>query len=504
MLRRLSSKSDPVQNARELKRHVLRLYKVIHPDRLGRYPKQRAINEESFQVLQSALDRHYDRVAARTRDIPPEAPQRPRNLTFYAHNHARKLEHRDKAVYGKDLTKTVVEFHETRLGHALHSLFKSLGLEPPPGNVLPGILHGSGTVLEFATLTELVKHARKVSMASIKKKHTAASEQAAETEDGEREISVTRQALMRSRGISFVLGGGLPGREKLVPVFRRLGAMICELRRVDLHNVVIELDGGNKIGVNRTGVFPWLKFGICSSEETWQTALQCDELADSVRGSGELVWRLRKGEAVAAKVLGVRLVLHDIPLLKQDDDIKANGKDALEIMLEGSRYVRQYLAMLDGIVASNGGKDSRYHGSRRVEGVSAVALMFKVGHEIEADYDEGVLRIGIDVEEEDVRQTLRKHGRSVNDEYTRRSQERRKEESSIDVAKRALGIPSLRRLEEVSDLDWLKALAKLKEDARRLRGVFDRTPVVVGTRARILISSGEIEIPYDFYESLPI
>lgn len=491
MLRTFSSVPNPHAKLRELKRHVLRLYKHIHPDRLGRFPRQRAVNENSFQILQSAIDRHFDRVEARV-STPPPAPQPAQQLTFFAHGSAEK-ENSDR----HNLTKAVIHMHESRLGHALVSLFKELGLEPPPQNILPGTV-ADVEGMQFSSLRELIKHARQVEMELITKKNQATVNAVQRSIDDE--VVVTRLALQRSRGVQIVLGTGLP--VKLERLFRRLSRTIRTARNVDLSTSVIELDGGFEVELNTSGAFPFIKLGACASEESWLETLGSKQACTAAKAGQTFALQLREMEAALARTIGVRLVMHDFQLVQGGawDSKEQEETDNLDVHLNGSALLRRYQSVLRYCTSSS----ESDMGVVAIDGVGSLALMFTEGSSFHTDVEQGVLRVGIDDDIDKIMESLKTHGAYVNSMYERKRVHAQNEEKRLSVVRRALGIRSIRRTEEVSGRDWDTVLTKLQSDSSRLRKVFDGTAVVIGTQARLLVDSGEVEIPHDYDQWLPI
>lgn len=478
MWRALSGTASPGNNLRELKRHVLRLYKHIHPDRLGRYPHHRAVNESSFQVLQSAIERHFDRVEARTKNIPPQAPQSPQHLTFFA-------------THTDGLKKAVVKFHESRLGHALHSLFEELGLDPPPAEVLPG---GRVQGVAFSSLTELVKHARHIAMMAIKRQETVAKEAQAMDD----EVVVTRLALQRSRGVRVTLGDGLPGEGRLVHIFRRLVSILREIRGEDLSSLVVEFDGGFGTNLNTDGVFPWLSLGACASDESWKEVLQSAAVRAACDSSRSYMSGVQLLEAMAAKDLGVRLVMHDISLGDATEG-DAVMRSVLDALVRGTKVLQVHRETLESLREKGVGG-----ATVKVPGVSSLVLMLSQTAGTQCDTEEGVLRIGLDQDADTILGILRNEGPRINQQYEQGRLAREAEQKKLTNVKRALGIDSLRRHDHIGDREWHEALSHMREDAGRLRGVLDGIPIVIGTEARILGDSGEIEIPFDFRRAMVI
>lgn len=502
MWRRLFSSNvrDPKEATQELKRHVRRLYKHIHPDRLGQFPKHRAVNEASFQVLQDALERHFDRVEARIKDIPPQAPRGSQQLTFYAHSSSE----RPQCPAKDSLKKAVVRFHESNLGNALQSLFESLGLEPPPLSILPGRGKGS-TGQEFSSLTELVRHARHVIMTNVKKQHTGSTRSVNVDTGIDDEVLVTKLALQRSRGVNIVLGPGLPGKERLVLIFRRLARTMAGLRNLDLRNLVVEVDGGFEVALHSEGVYPWIILGACASGETWSQALSSQEVNRACQKSRHQTDHLRHLEAKAAIALGVKMVLHNVLLLEVQSNGSENEKPnpntdgkQFRTMLRASKTLLEYEKMLEALLEAT----ARANLGRDSQKTDSVVLMIEEGAGSSTEPSEGVIRVGLREGSDGVIRALQDHGAGVDGHFRRLRTAKDREEKQVANVKRALGIGGLRRGEGVCDRDWAEALARMRADAGRLRGVLDGVPVIVGTQARLLAESGEIEIPFDFYRSI--
>lgn len=504
MFRRVVSTAarDPKDAVRELKRHVHRLYKHIHPDRLGRFPQHRRVNEASFQVLQSALERHFDRIEARTRNIPPQAYQGPRELTFFAQAKQKTVDAKKKAaIDDSGLNKAVISFHESNLGHALHSLFESLGLEPPPQHILPGQKGSSfgKEGHEFASLTDLIRHARRVIMTNVKRQQTGTS--ASPQPELDNEMLVTRLALQRSRGVYITLGSGLPGKDKLVLIFRRLAQMLAELRRSNVSNLVIEFDGGFDVSLNTEGAYPWLVLGACASAETWLSSLSSNEVISACQRCKDHMARLRELEARVAIKFGVKLVMHNIMVLDTSwpgDDYQPAKRDMqgkMQAMINASPLLEEYEKLLLELIQSASD-------TMPVEEMHSVAIMIEEGDRVSSEPEQGVIRVGLSSGASSVLEAIRSEGAHVHCTFENVRAEREADERRVMNVKRAVGINSLRRGEEVTKRQWAEALAHMRKDAGRLRGVLDGVPVVVGTQARVIVESGEVEVPHDFYRSI--
>lgn len=506
MLRRVLSTSarEPQDIIRELKRHVHRLYKHIHPDRLGQFPKHRKVNEASFQILQSAIERHFDRVEARTRNTPPQAFQPQKELTFFAQGKPKSnTAEKERQVDDQGLHKAVIPFHETNLGHALHNLFEALGLEPPPQNILPGRKQGDKRQEghQFSSLTELIRHARRVIMNNVQRQQSNSSTTARSELDDE--MLVTRLALQRSRGLFVITGAGLPPKDKLVVIFRRLARTLSEIRKRDLSNLVIEIDGGFDVTLNTEGIYPWMQLGACASSESWLNGLSSDEVVTACQKSKDHVTRLRELEARTAIKLGVRLVMHNISILDIDDDEEEGedaidrGQERIETMLRANPVLQQYEELLLSLISGKAGAGNTFEKQN-------VALMIDEGDGVHCEAEQGVIRVGLSGGAEGVISALSTQGGRVHQTFERVREERAAEEKRVANVKRAVGINSLRRGEDVSRREWVEALAHLRADAGRLRGVLDGVPVVIGRRARVIVESGEVEVPHDFYRTIRV
>lgn len=472
-----SKPSKATQTVRELKKHIHRLYKHIHPDKLGRFPEQRAVNEASLQVLQSALDRHFDRISAKITNIPPQAPLPKQKLTFYVQASFPSEGISDET----SLKKADVAFQESNLAHSIHTLFQSLGLEPPPDSVLPpsGRRQAGAANIEFNSLSQLVRHARQMEMASVKQRHA----ESASSPGLDDEVLVTRLALQRSRGISVVFGGGLPAAEKLTGLFRRLNSTLHGID-VDLRPLVIELDGGFGVQFNDAGAQPWLLLGACASGDAWQDVLRSEQVRVACERCRAAAANLRLAESKAAKVLCVKLVMHNFG---------NSGHDTLDRLLRAGKEVALYEELLGRIRC---GRTAKSRAER-------IVVMVEAGDGVERDVDRGVLKVGMNGGAEGILAAVNEAGGRLNAEFEWEESKRVREMKRVRNVIRALGVGGLRR-GEVSDIEWGAALGHLREDAGRLRGVFDGMSVVVGRQARFLAESGEVEIPFDFYQSIQI
>ena len=488
---------------RELKRHVHRLYKHIHPDRLGQHPQERSINESSFQVLQSALERHFSRMdgsAQNQGSIPPPAPQKPQQLVFFSQGKE------------KHLKKAVVHFHESTLGKTLHSLFESLSLDPPPKHLLPG--HSSpNQPIEFSSLTQLMRHARQVAMHTTSKRHSATTQATTSTStntnsDTEHEVIVTRLALQRSRGVSIALGTGLPVDGKLFGVYRRLVLALREIRDIDLSTLIIEFNGGFDVQLNDQGSQPWLSLGVCATADLWQTIFASEQLRLACEESRYKMEAIREAEALAAHALGVRLMMHDITLVEKERTADSNGiTSGLDTFLERSALMNEYEKLLKDIITKWRLNPEETH----INNVKPLAVMITTGETLydedgnfSSDLERGVLCVPLSASTGGVSYGLRKDGPRVAALYTQKAKHREMEKTLVSRIRTGLQLGGLRRANGLEDKLYISALHQLKRHGGKLKGIFDGAAIVIGTQARLLIDTDEVEIPHDFHTRMPI
>lgn len=418
-------------------------------------------------MLQSALDRHFDRTEARNVSVPPQS-MGAQELTFFAKR-------------SEGLRKAVVSFHERRLGQVLHSLFEGLGLEPPPKDIL-GFTEGSK---EFSSLTDLVRHARQVGMHSMRKQEVVMKE-ASVVDD---EMLITRLALQRSRGVNIVHGKGLPSKERLIDLYRRLNRVLGGMR-MNVNGLIVELNGGFDVKLNTMGVYPWVSLGGCANDACWRSVLHGIAVGAACEECQRRHSDISVLEAKVAKMVGVRLVMHDIRFF----DMKRGD---IEVLLDGSKELEKYYDILSGL--SSKWTEKSIH----IKGVSSIAMMVSQGNDNECDLDRGVMRMSLSSGADRMLRFVEEHGCKVNEEYERRKRGLEYEERLVKNGKRALKIGSLRRGEGLDEGEWLEALRRLQRDARRMRGVLDGMDVVIGTKGRIG-ENGEIEIPHDYDVSMAI
>lgn len=449
--------------ARELKKYLHRLYQRVHPDRLGQFPEHRATNEKSFQDLQAALDRYHG-------EIQPVRPPSgaPSALTFFVHAASRTAD--------EPLQKASVALHNGNLAQALHELFQLVGLEPPPQSVLPRVQGaendaGAGNAPAFETLTALVKHARHAQMAAMRRRHDESMAAAESAMDDE--ALVTRLALQRSRGVTVRLGGGLPQGHKLTLLFRRLAEQVAAASDVNMHSLVIEMDGGFDVSLNTQHMHPTLHLGACAPSSVWGGVLSSDGLAAACTASRAASAKLRELESRTANALGVKLVLYDAATSPPD----------------------AYVTLLDSLMSLG---DSVY-----TQHVESIAIMLTPGTTASSDAIQGVLRTGVAMGPTSVLDYVRAHGPATNHAHVGLTTARTQETRRVHAITRSLRLANLRRGEDVSDRQWNRALDALRADRARLAAVLDGVAVVVGTRARVL-DTGEVEIPADFYKSVSL
>eukprot|EP00177_Eucheuma_denticulatum_P006979 GFKZ01012693.1.p1 GENE.GFKZ01012693.1~~GFKZ01012693.1.p1 ORF type:complete len:474 (-),score=84.52 GFKZ01012693.1:488-1909(-) len=465
--------SDPAQKTlRELKRHIHRLYKHIHPDRLHRYPSQRAVNEASFKTLQSVLQRHYDWFHNPTPPTqPPPPPLPPQQLTFFTH-----ITNSTADPPNPPLNKSVTTLYEANLHSSLHSLFTSLNLPPPPSRLLHSPYSSPTSPSQWTSLSALVKQARRVIPTNLRSARNSPSRP-------EDEGEILRLSMRRSRGVHVVFGDGLPAPHKLTALLRRLKRTLVEVGEVDLRNLVILVDGGFDVRLDSRGVYPFVVLGACATEERWREGLRSQEVVGACERCVKWFAGMRELEDRVARELGVRLVMHNLEIVNDG-------------VTEGRRVFGEYEEVLKGLAERGGTGKSK-------DDLQGVAVMMEEGEGVGQDVRRGVLRIGIGNGVEEIIKLVRGMGAEVGREHERIRWEREEERKLVASLKRGLGIERLERGEEVTDWEWKEGLKRLRKGMGRLRGILEGVGLVVGRGVRVL-EDGDVEIPFDFDEKFKV
>lgn len=443
--RALTFAAQPPSSKREalraLKRHVLSVYKHIHPDRLARHPSQRAVNEASFQLLQAAVDQHFT-VPAST----PPSPV-PHNLTFFAAHHSSTTPTPNPSQSpptppGYIRLSVRLSPGPAGLAAALTDLSSALGLAAPPTAALH---HAHSPSPPPVTLDAVVRHARA-------------------TPPGPRPSPppppthiVLRHALQRSTGVTLSIAPDLPRGG--LSALRRL-ARILPSAPAARAPLVIVLHSGRDTYF--TPDPPLLHLSALASDSTWKSALCDGELTLSVGSAIAQAAALRDAETIAARVLGVRLVLCE------SDSLRTEYESLIHQLATQPTHLQTEMVDLAVMVTAT-----------RMGG----------------DIDAGVLHVPVSQGVQGVQTAVASSG-SLARAARAASELRQRAKRTVEGARRALGVARLERGDGLSDVQWASVVARLRANAERLRPKLAGVALIVGTETKVT-EPGAIEIAFD-------
>lgn len=453
---------------RELKKYIHRLYQIIHPDRLHRFPKQRQVNESSFQVLQSELDKH---LKTHSKKIFTSKSSGVRQLTFFAcledlsHSNNKEVII-DNGIASIGLYKAVVSFHETQLATALRDLFIALGLDEPPANALAII--GRPKILR-TRLLDLVERAR----------HMRAK---ATIETYESNSTFLEQAIYRAYGVRVEVKDSSENGEE---VLRRIAKALVDCG-ANLRPVVFTIDNSKTVTVEAEGdVGEWMprvRLGMHASLSSWYTVLRSPLLVSLCNAARIRASHLCRYEAAAARALGVRLVLCEVAA----SSVRDSSDNAL---------LNAYAELVSGIARGHDyciTKDS----SCEHPDSHLLSVMVTRGSSNTSDTDTGVLRVGIEGGASAVTNAVR-GANSMASAYRQLYEMRVADKKLCADVRRSIHASHIRRAPGLIDIHWRSTLRRLLAKAHVLRNITKGTSLVVGTQTRLL-DSGEIEIAHNF------
>lgn len=447
---------------RALKQHLNRLYQVVHPDRFAGDAHARAVNERSFQQLQSALDDHF---ASST----PPAKSSASTLVFFAHGESPGA-----------LRKASVRVGGGRgsLAAALGSLFDQLSLTPPPADALGGALDADPPPPQFDSLSALACAARSQAAAAAMRHQKRAAEEAAEAAAAHSDAEVLRLALQRAHGIVVEVDAGLPRDGRLDALVARLRDALMDAARagVELRGGRLTVDGGFDAGVVLEGDGADVVLGACAGRRQWDEALGDEELVERCRVRRMHERQTRELEYAAARVLGVRLVMHDVPVGMQAD----------------------YRILLSELTDAAGDEDASSAAGR-----TEVVVMLVPGDETSADAREGVLRIGVQLGSDGVRKAILAEAQELAARYAALVAKEKAFDRERAAIRRALRVDDVRRSDGVGDRQWATCVASMRERAEKMRRVLHGTSVVV-VDDEAGVEDGEIRLPWDFATRLNV
>jgi Domain of unknown function (DUF4460)/Domain of unknown function (DUF4461) len=489
MWRRKVATGRAVSQSSGLKRYLTRLYLKIHPDLLNQHPIERAVNESSFQRLQEVLKEHEstseDKQYAR-----PQNDKLSGILKFYFRGPS------ESSMPSEDhgLRQTSVAIRQGKLGEALHELFVSIGLDPPPVRLLVrnGLRTGnaevdsSGTRTYSLSLSNLVRQARQfnASGSGMRSRQDAAAEKAElwRKMDSARDSNIARLVIKRSRGVTVNMGDGLPKSRGESIAISRLNSCLDHCRDIDLTGLTITLDGGFDVRLHAPTSS--LTLGLCVAVGLWEAALRAEATAMAAADRR----RLSATEHAAATSIGVNLIFYENDFGSQLDSRAAeqNLTDYKEMLL--------YITQNPEIAKS--------------EDLSNLSVMvFGSSHDnsatLSTDDVEGLIKIPLAMRGDEVLRTIVHNGSSLANRHGRLRARMESERAQVARLCRALRIRSIRRADDVNDSQWNTALDELWRNSGRIGGLLDRTDLVVGLDARV-VETGEVQVPWNFGKVLPL
>lgn len=479
MLRRYFS--SRLKNS-ELAVHLRRLYKRIHPDVLHRFPKERAVNEESFQRLQAALDETFseDTESARRPPIFSSSSL----LSFYYRI--------DSSVSNSPETPTIrkisVPLHRANVGSTLTELFRILNLGSFPTHLVrrgwrradkqadPSNPGGQVSV----TLRSLFANARNHAFRWKEREHVDRdSNKVSQWVKDDETIEVL--SLQRSRGISIRFDSTLPRKRGYILAVRRLSAALQRCKERSIAGLRLLVNGGFDVRLHSPSFTLFL--GICAREEAWDRVLKSDAVC-STAAERRL---LAEQEREAARHIGIAHLLYD------SHGNLANAQS--ESDHESYRHIVQHFMTCQ---MAEKGDD--------VTDLSVVVFGdFSAGSKkgtADRNNKEGILRVGVSIGSEGIARLIQSLGPDIVRRYREHRLLEHESNRYIYRARRALHLDGLRRGDGITDHEWRQGLADLVQDARRLRSISACSRLVIGSHTAIL-DSGEIQIPWNYNAVVP-
>lgn len=439
---------------RELKRHIHRLYKHIHPDRLTGFPEQRVINEASFQVLQSALDRHFNPSEATTTTSSTPSTK----LTFFA---------RTDNYTG--LSKAVITFHESRLASALQDIFAGLGLDPPPQDLLLSLVP-THVRHSLPRLRDLVERARR-------SRSFQSDTYTAQTLD---DATVSRLTTQRACGIHLNICNSVPVHAQAAAAKRVRDVLTSSA--VDTRGIEVTVDGGASTTIISNRWTPHVTLGILASKRRWHDTLTSAAFNAVCTEARNHRSALREAEKSAASALGVRLVLCSTDVHGEVDD----------------KLLVAYARVIEDISAN--GKE--FGGNGFESWRSSLAVMISAGSKVEMDVENGLLHVGVDLGANGVDKIVGSC-KWVSKAFEERRDKKEADWKMVEDTRRMIGAARLGRHDELTQTEWEDGLRALRRRAGVLRDMLSGVSVLIGVRPRVN-EKGEVEIPYNFEKQVEI
>ena len=442
------------EDKKKLFKHIYKLYAIIHPDKLATLPQQRDVNLQSFQILNSAVQRNYES------PNDPDPISRPTLLTFFYHDHDRVRNVRVQLGPGA-----------RALADALRELFSALGLDLPPANILrppePPLPH----LRAFNTIQDLSRAARMMGMkrAHVKQKMAAEAAEGIAQKKGDAQVMVL--AMQRNHGVTFEIDESVRNTRPAIVLARVRDAMMdavhalnASMQQPPFRGARIVIDASFDARILDDPTAPTVLLGACASRGQWDDVLQDESLRTACLQFRERAAELRRLEVEAASVLGVSIVLHNI------GEETAEYRDLVEKLAEGAESEEEL----------------------------GIALMFVEGEDVDSDAKSGLLTVGIGLDVDEVRKTLREVGRKVAVEHAKLEAAREARETNKRMVVRALRIGALEQDADVSDKQFGECLTMLRSKALQLKGLLEGADVRVVVGEPGVSEDGEIHLPFDF------
>lgn len=521
---------------RTLKKYLHQLYLRVHPDRFGQHPKERAVNEASFQRLQQYLDESFGNAGNNGSGRDSRRPQMGRGmvgkeknekLTFFAHNMEHKFGVRSmnggeekvsstgneipvtENLTNEDdkdekLLKASVDVTRQNLTSALVTLFQYLGLEPPPPELLSDDKHSTGgyhshargtagysDVITFHNLRDMARRTRTAAMESRFSSQKNANNEGSK-EDGSSIITNKSQlivlALQRSRGIHIRLGKGLPSGDRQHFLLQRLAFAIEMAKDVDMHAGCIELDGSFEVGMTRD----LLRIGGCASDKAWLEALRNRAFSSACERKRRRRKETAKMEDAAARHLNLRFVIFDA-----GHQTEADSSD------ENISYIDLYHDLVEDLSNTYVPPSLKRHLSNMTLVLSPPGQGYEENDEISAKthHQAGVVQVPLlpSTNPQRILEALENEAPSLSHRHSKHRREMEHERNVEAAVIRSLRLDRFRRGVSIDNEQWRCACMGILKHSLYLRKVLEGTKLVVTDRVEILgeKAGDELGIPWD-------
>lgn len=476
-----SQQHDQERARQQVKKHVRRLYQHIHPDRLAQHPKQRSINESSFQILQSALDTH----------LKPWSPTNNNNSSRHSHSQTscELTFFANKSDGTNGLIKAHVIFQETRLASVLLDLFKKFGLkDAPSASTLSTVFPSSSapTAASSNDLGTLIDLARKQRNPFASTTSTAGA--------SVNETQILLHGLQRRYGVNVQLEDGYVKSRALI-VLRRLASVLTSLEENGdsiIRAASIHIDGersaGTIVSYGDDSLVPVVRLGAMGADSEWLSALECRQVVEGCEKARVKLQRLHGLQVRAAWTVGVRLMASEVSVLE--------AKDRREV-----GFILQYEKLLSELLVASPMEEDVTEDVTRVTSMrNRIAIMItKSKPEMEMDENQGMIRVCVDSGVEGIRKAVGSaEAMSMAQRFQRLCATREADRRLTESVRRELGLQRLRRVEGVlSDAQWRDGLFRLRRRRSDLKRIMAGVSVSIGLHTRLL-NGGDIEVAHDF------